>query len=324
MTDWRKLPKAELHCHLLGAISPRVLQRIQEQGAQCLVPPGALEPVYPITNLARFKQWLEILKPYQAASIEFMRPVLAAHVDSLIEQHVAYTEIMLSPSMFPREPKALRRAFEQWREWTREMEEEKIQVEYLMVLPRTLEAAVLELDIENFAELRRADLIVGVALVGMETGDSIERFSDAFAFCRDAGLGIEIHAGEHTGAESVWDALKYGRPRRVGHGLAAFADPELVQFIAQSNVHIEFCPTSNVCTGGVADLQRHPIRQATELGVSFSINTDDPGAFACSLETEYRLLAETFGFGAVHFQKVFQDSLAARFQPNLRYATSTG
>jgi adenosine deaminase len=323
MTDWRKLPKAELHCHLLGAISPSLLQRIKGKGERCLVTPSALETVYPITTLAKFRQWLEVLKPYQAASVESMRPVLAAHVDNLIEQHVVYTEIMLSPTMFPRQPRAMIRAFEQWRAWTREIEQGQIQVEYIMVLPRTLEAAVLELDIRIFAELRRAGLIVGVALVGVETGDSIERFSDAFKFCRDAGLGIEIHAGEHTGPQSIRDALAHGRPDRLGHGLSAFADPELVKLIAQSNLHIEFCPTSNVCTGAVTNLQRHPIAQGADLGVSFSINTDDPGAFGCSMESEHRLLAKTFGFGATDFHKVFQNSLAARFQPKLRYPVSS-
>jgi adenosine deaminase len=319
MTDWRALPKVELHCHLLGVIDAPMLARLREQGDPLLVEPGELQRAYPVSDLATFKRWLEMLKPYQAANIGLMRPILAAHISNLIAQGIVYTEIMVSPTMFPRTGAEMVRAVHQWREWTLELERGEIQVEYVMVIPRTLAFEVLELDTQRFLELRRANAIVGVALVGVETGESIQRFARAFNRWRDAGLGIEIHAGEHSGPESVRDALDHGKPNRLGHALSAFQDARLLESIKRSNVHLEFCVTSNLRTAAVYKTSMHPISKARGLGLSFSINTDDPGAFQCSMQSEYELLAGALGFTTADFNTVFKNSLAARFQPQLRH-----
>jgi adenosine deaminase len=246
-----------------------------------------------------------------------MRPILAAHVRSLREQQVVYTELMISPAMFG--AGGLLTGFQRWREWSLEMEEGRIQIEFLMVVPRSLSPEALERDTANFIELRRRDLIAGVALAGPEAGESIGRFETAFLRWRDAGLGIEIHAGEHSGPESVWDALRHGRPDRLGHALSAFQNSALIDYLRASRIHVEFCPTSNVCTGAVESMERHPIGRAREAGLNFSVNTDDPGAFECSLSTEYGRVADNFGFSGGDFSAIFRQSLSARFARNLRY-----
>jgi adenosine deaminase len=248
-----------------------------------------------------------------------MRPILATHVAHLMAQHVRYAEIMLSPTMFPSELDALIEAFHHWREWASELEQGYLQLEFIMVVPRTLTPDKLERDTETFVTLHREGLIVGIALVGIETGESIQRFAPSIMHWREAGLGIEIHAGEHSGPESIWDALEYGRPDRLGHGLAAFQDHELLDYIRHDNIHFEFCPTSNLRTGAAANIEQHPIGRARALGLNFSINTDNPGAFECSLQSEYQLLAETCSFSATDFMTVFHHALDARFQPHLRY-----
>jgi len=319
MTHWLTLPKVELHCHLLGVINPILLQRIWCDGGPVLVEPNMLEAAYPVSDLAAFRRWVEMLKPYQAANVEAMRPLLAAHVANLIAQHVMYAEIMLSPTMFPRELPALLAAFHRWREWTLELEQGRIQIEFIMVIPRTLDPDALEHDTATFIELYHKGLIVGVALVGLETGESIQRFASSFRRWREVGLGIEIHAGEHSGPASIWDALEHGRPDRLGHGLSAFQDRALLDYIRRHNVHLEFCPTSNLCTGAVQHIAQHPIGRAKMCGLSFSLNTDNPGAFESSLQDEYQAVAEAFAFNAADFMAIFRHALAARFQPQLRY-----
>ncbi|MBV9506731.1 MAG: hypothetical protein JO323_17195 [Acidobacteriia bacterium] len=319
MTPWDTLPKVELHCHLLGVINPALLSRIREEGGPILVPPESLAAVYPVSDLDSFKRWVEILKPYQTARMEAMRPLLAAHVSNLIEQRVVYAEIMLSPTTFPPEPKAFLDAFHRWREWASDLERGRIQVEFILVLPRTLAPELLERDTVNALDLHRAGLVAGVALVGVETGESICRFAGSFERWRDAGLGIEIHAGEHTGPESVWDAIKYGKPHRLGHALSAFEDPALLEHIRSQGIHIEFCLTSNLRTSAVTDISRHPIQTAKKLGISFGLNTDDPGAFDCSLQSEYQTASDNFGFTSEDFTAVFRNALAARFAPRLRH-----
>jgi adenosine deaminase len=319
MTNLRESPKVELHCHLIGLIEPFLLAQIQENRGKVLVESEILQKVYPVSGLAGFTRWLEVLKPYQMATPELMRPFLAAHVSQLISQRVVYAEIMLSPTMFPREPAERLRAFQRWRNWTLELEQEKIQIEYLVVIPRSLADGLIEHDTAAFLELFQAGLIVGVALVGVENGESLQRFSRSFARWREAGLGIEIHAGEHGGSEVVRDALVHGSPHRLGHALSIFHDLALVEEVKRRGVHLEFCLTSNLRTGAVTDFLSHPIRWAREWGMSYSINTDDPGAFECSLESEFRLLRDQMQFTDADFGNVYRNSLAARFQPKLRY-----
>jgi len=311
--------KVELHCHLLGVISPEILDRIRRNGDPILVDPENLRAAYPVLGAIGFTRWLEILGPYQRATPGYMRPILGAHITELIRQNVVYAEIMISPTMFSQDLNTMLKEFEQWREWTLDLEGGRIQVEYIMVVPRSLHQDFVDRDTLKFIELHRAGLIVGVAVVGLEDGKSIERFAHALNTWREAGLGIEIHAGEHTSSGSIRDTLKYGYPNRIGHGLSIFDDAELVDDVRQRNIHIEFCPSSNLCTGAVSDLRDHPLKRALDLGVSFSINTDDPGAFECSVCSEHQLSQDAFGFTPDDFKTIYTQSLAARFQPRLRH-----
>jgi len=317
------LPKAELHCHLIGVISPSLLTGLRQRGDKVLIEPSALDSAYPICDIASFKRWMELTRPYQMESLEAMYPILSAHVSSLIEQRVVYAEIMLSPSMFPRDRSAFWKAVHAWRNWTDSLEGKQVQIEFLMIVPRTLHPDLLTRDTETFIELYRRGLIAGVALVGPENGESLERFVPSFARWREAGLGVEIHAGEHCGPESVRDALKYGCPSRLGHALSAFQEPALLEEIRRANIHIEFCLSSNIRTAAVAHLEGHPAGRARQLGIGFSLNTDNPGAFQCSLNGEFDLAAKALGFGADDFADVFSNSLSARFQPKLRYLNSS-
>jgi adenosine deaminase len=126
-------------------------------------------------------------------------------------------------------------------------------------------------------------------------------------------MGIEIHAGEFAGPESVRDALEFGVPDRLGHGVAAFRDPALIDLIRERRIHLEFCPTSNLRLGVVPRVEDHPIGRAYELGLEFSINSDDPGPFACSMNSEFELLRDTFHFDEKRFADILQSTRRAAF-----------
>lgn len=313
------LPKVELHCHLVGVISPALLGEIRRKGGEVLVDPDALRLLQPIAGLDSFKNWVAALKPYHTAPPHLMRPILETHVANLRAQGVVYTEIMISPAMFSTARKPLVESLYEWREWAFGLERGEVQIEFVMVVPRSLAPEMLARDTTDFLELGRKGLIVGVALVGPECGESIERFKRSFDRWRDGGLGIEVHAGEHSGTESVWDAIRHADPKRLGHALSAFADPELLEHVGANHIHLEFCPTSNLRTGAVSSLKQCPIDRARDLGISFSVNTDDPGGFDCSLISEYQLVADTFNFKQNDFEAMYRNSLAARFASTLRH-----
>jgi adenosine deaminase len=161
--------------------------------------------------------------------------------------------------------------------------------------------------------LRKAGLIRGVALAGDEKASDVKSLRGIFERFRDSGLGVEIHAGELAGPESVWDAVENGVPDRMGHAVAAFEDEELLDLICERDIHIEMCPTSNVVTGSVPRIEDHPVARARDLKMNFSVNTDDPGPFGCSMNSEFEILAETFGFSLEDFASIFRNTMRSSF-----------
>lgn len=311
-------PKIELHCHLLGVISPTLLRQINEAEA-ALVNSHVLRQVLPINNTVDFQRVVDTLLPYQRATWQAYRPILAYHIQELIRQNVIYTELMISPLMFPQQIDKMLSSFQTFRQWINGLEQGRLQVEFLLVLPRNLDSKKVAKNVRQYIALYEAGLIVGVAVVGLENGTSIKRLLPALQQLKAAGLGIEIHAGEHSGPEDVREALELGGADRIGHGISLFQDPELVRQVAGRQVHFEFCLTSNLRTGSIAQLGEHPLPLAKQADIPFSLNTDDPGLFACSLNEEYLLAAKHWHLTQADFELMFTNTLKARFQAVLRY-----
>lgn len=314
MTNVDLIPKVELHCHTDQLLDPSMLADLLGSGADPGIRPEELARRYPFESV---ESWISDYADFVAPHLEpiaVWHPLLIErHVARLRAQRVSYTELFISGwlAAFPHTA-ALVEAFRELRHRVNEKAGPGLQVEFVVCIGRG-PPEKLERQFPRIAALRGAGLICGVALAGAEADyrvRPVERFFDGF---RDLGLGIEIHAGEFAGPESVWDALQYGGPTRLGHAVAAFQDDALIDTLVERRIHVEFCPTSNLRLGVVTDIEQHPLGKARDLGVEFSINTDDPGPFECSLNSEFDLVRRTFGFSASDFDNVFESSMRARF-----------
>ena len=118
------------------------------------------------------------------------------------------------------------------------------------------------------------------------------QFQPHFDAARAAGLHSVPHAGETTGPETVWDALRLLGAERIGHGTSAAQDPALLAHLAETGISLEVCPSSNVATRAVASLEEHPLRGFVEAGVTVTINSDDPPMFGTTLNQEYAVAAD--------------------------------
>jgi adenosine deaminase/aminodeoxyfutalosine deaminase len=291
-----QLPKAELHLHLEGSATPETLVALAEKQGRKL----SLEEAR-----RRFvnKNFLGFLWAFKWVSDQLGAPedyafLLRDLLARLHRQNVLYAEITLAVgvALWKRQDPdavfaALRRAVEESRP------RHPVEVRWIFDAVRNFGAqhvaGVAEYAI-RWKEVPDAG-VVAFGIGGDERGGPPERFRDTFEKVRAAGLRVTVHAGETAGPESIWGALRALGAERIGHGLAAFRDPALLEHLKQRRIPLESCPTSNRRTGalrqhtGADDLAKHPMVDYVRAGVPLTLNTDDPGLFDCTLNGEYAL-----------------------------------
>lgn len=294
LTDYiAGLPKAELHVHHVGSASPETVARLAARHPDSPVPtdPALLADYFRFTDFAHF---IEVY----ISVVDLIRDATDIHDltydvgRDLARQNVRYAELTLTPytSMIRGiAPEAYCEAVESARV---EVERDTGTVlRWCFDIPGELglPAADGTLDV---ALNQRPDGLISFGLGGPEIGVPRAQFAAHFDAARAAGLRSAPHAGETTGARTVRDAIEYLGAERIGHGIAAAADPELMALLAERRIALEVCPTSNVCTGAVESLDRHPLPALVAAGVPVSINSDDPPMFSTSLSNEYAVAAD--------------------------------
>jgi adenosine deaminase/aminodeoxyfutalosine deaminase len=157
------------------------------------------------------------------------------------------------------------------------------------------------------------DGAISFGIGGDEVRGPAREFREAYCYARDAGLRLTAHAGETDGPDSVREALKIGA-ERIGHGIRAADDAELMARLREENIPLEVCITSNVKTGAVGSLEEHPVRKLYEAGVPITLNTDDPGIFDTDLRTEYSVARDIFGFTETELFHIQQTAEQFRFR----------
>ncbi|HEV8523352.1 MAG TPA: adenosine deaminase, partial [Terriglobales bacterium] len=164
---------------------------------------------------------------------------------------------------------------------------------------------------EKAAELRDRH-VVGFGIGGDERRGPPELFRAVYEYAANAGLHLTVHAGETCGPESIWGALNL-KAERIGHGLTAGLDRELVAELAERQVPLEICLSSNLHTGCCRKLEEHPVRSYFDQGLMVTLNTDDPAMFRTSLGREYQLAQRVFGFTDEHLREMARNAFEASF-----------
>ncbi|MFJ3164181.1 adenosine deaminase [Streptomyces kanasensis] len=303
MTDLRPfiagLPKAELHVHHVGSASPRIVSELAARHPDSKVPtdPEALVDYFTFTDFAHFIDvYLSVVDLVRTP--EDVRLLTYEVARDMARQNIRYAELTVTPYSSTRrgiDAKAFMEAIEDAR--TTAEAELGVVLRWCFDIPGEagLEAA------EETARLAvdlRPEGLVSFGLGGPEIGVPRPQFKPYFDRAIAAGLHSVPHAGETTGPETVWDALRDLRAERIGHGTSAVRDPRLLAHLAEHRIALEVCPTSNIATRAVTDLDLHPIKEMVAAGVLVTINSDDPPMFGTDLNGEYAIAARLLGLDA--------------------------
>ena len=156
--------------------------------------------------------------------------------------------------------------------------------------------------------------VIGIGLGGAEQKGPCKDFGPVFEKAHADGFHAVAHAGEDVGPESVWDAINILHSERIGHGITSIQDEKLVEYLAEKQIPLEVCPTSNTFTKKVVSkIEDHPIRAFFDKGVLVTVNTDDPVFFKVTLLDEFWSLYKQAGFGLDQIKVLLENSFKASF-----------
>lgn len=167
-------------------------------------------------------------------------------------------------------------------------------------------------EIIRLAKEYRHKHVVAIDLAGDEASYPTSTFAPLFEKAKKEQIPYTIHAGEADGVESVSAAIQFGA-NRIGHGVRSIENDEIVNELVENGVTLEICPKSNIDTGVYSSIENHPIKKLIDAGVLVTINTDNRTVSNTSLEYEYDLLRQTFGFTDVDFFKFNINAINAAF-----------
>jgi aminodeoxyfutalosine deaminase len=286
------LPKVELHVHLEGSMQPGTVLALARRHRVEDVPTTeeALAAWY------AFRDFDHFLRVYRTA-VQVLREeddfaLLAREAAlSLAAQNVRYAEIYFTPFIHTRRGIPVEEVFAGINRGRAEAHAATgVEIRWIIDIPGGLPGVdiqeVADLTVE-YAVTHGGESVMGLGVGGAEVGVPRPQFAKAFAAARAAGLRSLPHAGETTGARTIWDSIDYLGADRIGHGIRCLDDPALVARLRDERIPLDVSPTSNLRTGVVADYPSHPLPRLIAEGIPVSINSDDPPMFGTTLRDEY-------------------------------------
>lgn len=316
------MPKAELHVHLEGSIQPATLLALAARH-------GRTDRL-PSTDLDKLQEWFQFvdfphfIRIYLLISDLLRTPedfALIAHDfgATMARQNIRYAEATFTPfTHTDLQDKGLTIAdllegLETGRQAARA--EFGVEMRWIFDIPRNASFSRAggydPYPAERTLAYALAGMdrgVVGFGLGGHEVGAPPAPFAHAFQAARAAGLLSAPHAGETMGAASVRDAVEVLGADRIGHGVRAIEDANLLAMLYDRQIPLEINPTSNVCLHVYRRLAEHPFPHLDRMGIPVTVNSDDPPLFSTSLSQEYAVLAAEFGYDQAGLQRIARNA----------------
>jgi adenosine deaminase len=326
----RAAPKVLLHDHLDGGLRPStVIELAEETGYTDLPSHDPDELTKSLTAgahrghlnlyLDAFRHTVGVMQTEDA-----LRRVARECAEDLAADGIVYAEVRFAPELHTERgltlDEVVRAVLAGFAEGSANR---PITVYALLTAMRT---AARSLEIAELAVRHRDNGVVGFDIAGAEAGWPPSRHLDAFQYIHRENFHITIHAGEGFGLPSIWEAVQYCGTERLGHGVRIAEDigispggdvalGRLAAYIRDLRIPLEMCPSSNVQTGAVDSIERHPLRLLRQLQFRVTVNTDNRLMSQVTLSSEFEVVAREFGYGWSDIEWLTINAMKSAFAP---------
>jgi adenosine deaminase len=315
----RRLPKAELHCHLDGSVRPATLIDLGREYRQPMPSddPESLAAYMRVDDarhledyLARFEITLSVMQTADALE----RIAYELSIDAA-RDGVRYIEVRYAPVLNVRRGLSLGEAVEAPLRGLARAEREGGAMGRVIVCALRNLTPDVSLELARLAVGYKDRGVVAFDLAGGELGNPASAHADAFAYAREHDLPCTCHAGEGADASSVREAVHVCGAHRIGHATRLIEDESLTNYVNDRRIALEICLTSNVQTRAVASYEEHPLREYYDRGMNVVLNTDNRLMSGTTLTDEYVHAANALGFSFDELSEVALNGFRSAFLP---------
>jgi len=297
---YNDIPKTEVHIHLEGAIRTQTIIDIAREYNLKLPSFETAELDRHVKVYDQLQDLETVLKAFgifqnSIASPEVVERIAWELFEDSAKQNIKLFEVRFSPDW------AFHGHDLDWdaclegllRARSRAEDEFDMAIGYIAITSRSMgpESCVKTVD----WAIRHKEHILGIDLADSESDFPLREFVPSVMKARDAGLKVTIHTGEDSPASFVRETIQLANPDRIGHGIHAIEDTNVIELIKERGITLEVNPWSNYLTNSVRTIEEHPLKKLFDLGVKVTINSDDPEVLETNLNNEYRIAHEVLG-----------------------------
>ena len=315
------LPKAELHLHLEGCLTPALLVQLAARYGEKL----AFEEVAGRYKTRTFPEFLDLFKwttSYLRQPGDYAQSVAHA-VEELRNQNCHYAEITLSVGVMLLRSQDVEANFAAMLDAVEKHPSgNKPKINWIFDAVRQF-GPDKAMEVARLAVELKSQGVVAFGLGGDEESLPAADFRRVYDYVAGEGLHRVAHAGEMGGPQSIRDAVEILGAERIGHGISAIRDEDLMDLLIERQIPLEICPQSNLCTGALAklmgvkyaSLEYHPLREFVAFGVPVTLATDDPAMFHTTLNETYALAATQMGLTTAQLASIAEAGFHHSFLP---------
>jgi len=306
----RKLPKIELHAHLNGSITPKVMNDLIEKrkdkepdlagfAIKNSINPGfKLKDFFPLFNTVyRLTD--------NTKSIEYIAKNV---LNEFASDGVRYIELRSTPRQNIEKGMTKRNYVQTILSVINEINKrDDIIVRLILSIDRRLSLEQAMETVELAIDLKSSGIIIGIDMCGNTSGGAFSKIKPAVEYAQKNGLAVTLHTAEVPNCREDNLGIVSVSPNRMGH--CTYLEEDLLQWAKDNNVAIETCMTSNIICQTVKSYEVHPVTEYIKNGQPFTICTDDKGVFNCDLSDEYLIFGAVNGYTKKQLYEVSRKSL---------------